>query len=276
MNDAPSRIYLNDGAGKFTQGWTGTINQRVLAFDVNGDGKPDLVEATGAGFSVLLNTFADRIGASHVYHFGDAGGKVAGTTGADTIYGGAGGDTVDGGAGLDTMVVAGSRAGYVVARNDAGITLTAGGVADSLANVERIRFSDGALAFDVDGVAGQTYRLYQAAFGRTPDVGGLSSWLGVMDAGYLNLNSLAAEFVKSVEFKDQYKNALTNQAIVEQFYRNVLHREGEAAGVAAWTSVLDHQFDTVAGVLASFADGGENKAALVGVLQNGIAYTPAG
>ena len=37
-------------------------------------------------------------------------------------------------------------------------------------NVERLDFSDAHLAFDVDGNAGQIYRLYKAAFARTPDL----------------------------------------------------------------------------------------------------------
>ena len=35
-----------------------------------------------------------------------------------------------------------------------------------VSNVERLRFSDGNVALDTDGTAGQAYRLYRAAFAR--------------------------------------------------------------------------------------------------------------
>lgn len=127
----------------------------------------------------------------------------------------------------------------------------------------------------IEGVAGQAYRVYQAAFARTPDLGGLGWWINAMDNGS-TLASVAQGFVNSQEFKDVYGANPTNAQLVAKFYENVLRRPGEQAGIDFWTSVLDGGHATVAEVLMGFSEGFENKAALVGVTANGIAYTPFG
>lgn len=274
-NGLSSRVYMNDGSGRFTLGWSGAPNQHVVALDVNRDGKTDLVEATAAGFSVLLNTFADRIGASQVYRFGDNGGKVAGGASNETIHGGKGADSADGGAGLDKMVFAGKRADYGIARTADGFTVSSGGVVDTLSNIERLVFSDGAVALDADGTGGQAYRVYQAAFARTPDLGGLGYWMNAMDGGTA-LETVAEGFVASQEFKDKYGAAPSNLELVSRFYENVLRRPGEKAGIDWWTGLLDAKTLTVAEVLVGFSESAENKEALAELIANGFAYTPYG
>jgi hypothetical protein len=55
------------------------------------------------------------------------------------------------------------------------------GTVDQLSGVERIAFSDATIALDIAGTAGQVYRIYQAAFSRTPDKPGL---IGVIGNGF--------------------------------------------------------------------------------------------
>lgn len=276
---ATSRVYMNDGTGKFKLGWEGSSNYaHILAMDVNGDGKPDLVEAGQAGFSILLNTGPNRIGASGVYKAGDGGEKISGGTAAERVFSGKGNDTIDGGGGTDTVVYDGGRASYSVIVIGTSLIVSDGGMADgtdTLSNIERLAFSDGNLAFDTSGVAGQAYRIYQAAFNRTPDLPGLGFWIKMMDLG-TPLKGVADAFVVSSEFKSIYGTAPSNLEIVNRLYSNVLHRPGEADGVKFWTSVLDQKLATVAEVLAAFSESPENQAALVGVMANGIAYTPFG
>ena len=73
-----------------------------------------------------------------------------------------------------------------------------------------------------------------------------------------------------------YGAAPSNADLVGKFYQNVLHRAGEAGGLAFWTKVLDDHAVTPAAVLASFSESAENQAALIGVEQAGIAYVPQG
>lgn len=71
-------------------------------------------------------------------------------------------------------------------------------------DVERLRFSDGVLAFDVSGTAGQGYRLYQASFERTPDADVLTYWVKRLDEG-AQLRDEAAFFATSPEFSQRYR-----------------------------------------------------------------------
>jgi Ca2+-binding RTX toxin-like protein len=190
------------------------------------------------------------------------------------LEGRSGNDIIDGGAGVDTAAYNGNRAYYVVTKTTAGWTVTSSAEgADTLTNIERLKFADAAVAFDISGTGGQAYRVYQAAFNRTPDAGGLGYWIKQMDDG-TSLNSVAAGFIASAEFKSVYGANPTNAQIVAKLYDNVLHRPGETAGVNFWVGELNAGSRSVAEVLAGFSESAENQAGLIGVIGNGFAYSP--
>lgn len=138
-------------------------------------------------------------------------------------------------------------------------------------NPHRLYFADQALAFDRDGVAGQAYRVYQAAFDRKPDIGGLSFWIGGMDDG-LSLEQVSAGFVGSEEFRQLYGATPSNAELVDRLYRNVLHRAPEQGGFDFWVSVLDRKASTRAQVLTGFSESDENKAGVAAAIAAGIPY----
>jgi hypothetical protein len=59
-------------------------------------------------------------------------------------------------------------------------------------------------------------------------------------------------------------------------YRNVLHRDGEAAGIAYWTDVLQRGAATRAEILAAFSDSAEDKAAVRDAISAGIVFAEDG
>jgi hypothetical protein len=146
----------------------------------------------------------------------------------------------------------------------------------------RLRFADTSIALDVNnGTAAKAYRIYQAAFNRVPDLPGLGYWIGAMDQG-MSLHSVASAFVNSAEFKAQYGDEPSNADLLTKFYRNVLHRAGDADGVAYWMSVLDTHAATRPQVLVQFSEGDENVAGVfravmggIAYLEDGVAYIPA-
>lgn len=119
---------------------------------------------------------------------------LLGLAGNDTLSGLGGGDTLNGGDGLDTVVYLGASSGFQVKRGSSEVLVSENGVQDHLLQVERIQFSDKTLALDIDATAGKAYRVYQAAFNRTPDTGGLKYWISKMDGG-LTLDGVASGFV---------------------------------------------------------------------------------
>jgi len=194
--------------------------------------------------------------------YGDAGNNWLGAP--------AGVLTLDGGAGLDTAVYTGARAGFTVAREGAGFAVTdAQGNHASLLNVERVQFGDAMVALDVGGTGGEAYRLYQAAFNRTPDKGGLGYWIEMLDRGQ-TLHTAASEFITSQEFTNLYGANTSDAQFVQALYQNVLHRPAEGAGYDFWLASL-HSVSR-ADVLVNFSESAENQAQVIGSIGNGFDY----
>jgi hypothetical protein len=206
---------------------------------------------------------------------GTAGNDImVGDARANVFVGSAGNDSIDGGAGVDQLQLTGARGSYAVTVNGTSATVSDGaGNTTALSNVERIQFADATIALDIAGNGGQVYRVYQAAFNRVPDGGGLGFWINAMDKGS-SLSSIAQGFVDSAEFKALYGSNPTSTSMVSTMYTNVLHRAPDSAGIAFWVSVLDNHQATPADVLMGFSESAENQQALIGVIGNGFPYTP--
>lgn len=189
----------------------------------------------------------------------------------------------DGGDGIDTVVFEGGRGAVnITTRNFLYKNLTerselyveSGMGSAHLKDVERLQFADTALALDIAGNAGQAYRLYRAAFDRMPDHDGLGFWISAMDHG-ATLQTVAAGFVNSREFKDLFAYDPTDRAVLTAFYRNVLHREPDQGGFDFWLAALEKGLGKDQ-LLVNFSESAENKAQVIGSIQNGIEYHPYG
>ncbi len=207
---------------------------------------------------------------------GLGGDTLVGNSANNRLTGGGGGDSLDGGAGVDTAVYSGARSGYTVSRTDAFAATVTDQTAgrdgsDALRNMERLQFADGYMAMDTSGNGGQAYRLYQAAFDRTPDAGGLGFQMRELDTGRA-LAQVAQNFINSPEFNARY-GQLDNAAFVAQLYANVLDRAPDASGLAFHVGNLATGANTRANVLVGFSESPENQAALIGVIQAGMFYT---
>lgn len=202
---------------------------------------------------------------------------INGEGGNDRISASAGYDEIDGGNGTDSIVYQGAAAGHVLAQDGERWALRKpdGQGTDTLSHMERLLFSDGALALDLDGMAGKAYRLYQAAFDRKPDAGGLGYWLAVLDGG-ASMQGVAAGFLQSAEAQSLYGSNPANGAWITSLYQNVLHRAPDPGGYGYWTMLLDQKHITQVDALLGFADSPENHAAVIGAISQGISYTPYG
>jgi hypothetical protein len=258
-----------------------TVVSEKLLFDGANLPSDDIINITLA--TSLATPWALASGAGNDSVMITGGGatlSVNAGTGNDFIRLGDDGHSVDGGEGIDTMQFSGGRAAYKLTKAGAGYTLqdqAPGGAVDTLVNVERLKFIDSiSVALDTggDGIAGQAYRLYQAAFNRTPDAEGVGFWMHYMDGG-MSLNQVAGFFVTSPEFIGLYGANLSNADMIDKLYHNVLHRAGDADGVKFWTHYMEVDGGTQAKMLAFFGQSPENQAALVGVIGNGFEYIPS-
>ncbi|WP_298930363.1 DUF4214 domain-containing protein [uncultured Ramlibacter sp.] len=233
--------------------------------------------AVGARVSVFAASGGDQLTG------GSGSDSLVGRAGNDTLNGGAGNDmlagggghnTLDGGTGRDTALFEHALSAWTVQSSGSGWTVTSRSDASNtttLAGIERIAFTGGGIALDTDGNGGMAYRLYQAAFNRTPDQGGLGYQMTALDNG-LDIAQVAANFIASPEFQTTYGN-LDNARFVTQLYQNVLHRAPDEGGLAFHTGNLASGANTRANVLVGFSESPENQAALIGSIQNGMVYT---
>ncbi|MGL5446977.1 MAG: DUF4214 domain-containing protein [Rhabdaerophilum sp.] len=177
---------------------------------------------------------------------------------------------VNAGSGLDTLVVGLARRSVTTSTTDPEFRWIGLGSESIITDsVERFRFTDGTLAFDLDGNAGQVYRLYQAAFARVPDNNGLRHNLGLVDGG-LSLNALSSAFLVSSEFQQRYGTNVSDQVYINALYRNVLQRDADPTGYAGWQSMLQNGTQTRTTMLIGFSESPENIANVGVTIQNGI------
>lgn len=260
VNDRGDLVVEYAGAGRDTVHATVsyTLPDNVEALVLDGVAALD-----GAG-NALANTLSGNAAAN----------RLSGGAGDDLIIGGGGADTIDGGAGSDTARFSGKIAAYQITGGaQATVHARAGNDNVVLTAVEKLQFDDAMVTFDTGGANGQAYRLYQAAFDRTPDAAGVGYWMAQMAAG-ATLDTVAGAFIASAEFKQIAGAAQSDAAFVSLLYQHVLHRAPDPAGAAYWIDLLDRHVVDHANVLAQFSESTENQAALVGVLKNGIVYEP--
>lgn len=271
LNGGTGNDTLNGGTGDDTAIFSAAYANCVISY----------TPATGSYRIAGIADGADLVSAVEAFAFADQNvaasslilaTAITGGAGNDRLSGGAGSHIIDGGSGLDTVAYAGNRSGFDIVRFGGGYLIdghSSAGGAGELANIERLVFADSQVALDIDGVAGQAYRLYQAAFNRAPDIPGLTYWVAQMDAG-MALTQVAGLFTLSQEFQTRYGNNPTDTDFVTALYANALQRAPDQGGFEYWMNQLATRAGTRPEVLVGFSESAENYVNLVGAIQNGI------
>lgn len=152
------------------------------------------------------------------------------------------------------------------------MTSLSDGASRTIGTLRRIHFADTSLALDIEN-SSQIYRLYQAAFDRKPDLGGLGYWLDALDD--LSLEKIASQFIASAEFQALYGVNPDDQQFLNRLYKNVLHRPADAGGLAFWIDTIRQGVSRTT-ILINFSDSAENKGAIAPSVQEGITYAQKG
>lgn len=264
FDDLGKEIASDDGSGAYGYDYASFVAPYTGWYYIDAAWSQDYYDTYAS-----VNVYEDR---APVYPITNT---IVGGAGHDMLYGTRSDDIVDGGAGIDTFVLEGYREEYTVSGKDGAITVTdllgLDGI-DTLRNVERLSFEGGDhISYETTGFPAEAYRLYQAAFDRTPDKGGLGYWIGRMGDG-TSLHAVADAFVHSAEFGKLAGAAATNADIVTLLYANVLDRAPDAEGFAYWKQALDSKTITVADMLVGFSESPENQVKVVGSLQAGYEF----
>lgn len=98
-------------------------------------------------------------------------------------------------------------------------------------------------------------RLYEAFLGREPDEGGLHAWSESLKSKKTTGAKVVYRFVYSDEFRN---NPLNHSDFVRAMYQTIFGREGDKAGIASWTDILENGC-TRKKVLAGFVNSDEMK-----------------
>jgi hypothetical protein len=217
---------------------------------------------------------------------------LLGYAGDDILQGGDGQDYLDGGAGFDIARYQGNLSDYRITQNgtafgrytdnpvvgsEAGLIIEDSVLGrdgmDYVENIERLYFNDLAIAFDFEGIPGQAYRLYQAAFDREPDLGGMGFWIAHLENG-MTIQDAASLFIASPEFFSLYGRPDNGQFITE-LYNNVLGRDPEPEGYAWWIDQINNNpVFTWNVVMVGFSESPENQANVIELIANGITFEP--
>ena len=277
--------YIEGGSGNdYLDGWLNSGSK----FFWGGDGNDEIFG--GINGDILHGDDGNDLvsgaeGNDHIYG-GDGNDDLYGREGDDNLFGGAGNDDLagqagfnilDGGSGLDFSIYYYPIAQYSIL-NTGDKTWTVNNAVnndtDNLLNVERAYFTDKTVAFDIGAgeIGGSCYRIYKAAFNRTPDEGGLGYWIDQMDLGK-DLYSVSAEFIGSNEFKTLYGTNPSNDDFLTKVYSNVLGREPDIGGYAWWLGQLEtNASKTWPQVLTDFSESTENRESVLALIGNGIEY----
>jgi uncharacterized delta-60 repeat protein len=209
-----------------------------------------------------------------------------GSTGNDSLTGSAGNDNIDGGAGTDAVVYSASRSSFSLTKTSTGFTVadtTGAAGTDTLLNVERIKFADGAIALDVGAMqsGGQTAMLLGAVLpGRLAFDASKQALLGaaidLFDQGY-SLQTLSGAVMR-LPIWDVLTGKATpsNADIASYLLTNVNGSAPDATTLANAVTSLNTETDFASqgSFLWHLAESATNQTRidLVGLAATGLAY----
>lgn len=184
----------------------------------------------------------------------------------DTIKGQPGTDFFDGGLGIDTVVYNGPQERYSITKSGNRYVVsepTGSDDTDYLSNIERIQFSNGKVALDLGGNAGQAARLIGALLGPSfiKDKALAGVVLGLIDQDY-SIESIA-NLGLNTSFYLALAGSTKHEDFVNHVFRNVVGRPPEANEQKTYVDMLNA--GTSQAALAVMAAGTEFTASQIGL-----------
>ena len=184
----------------------------------------------------------------------------------DTIKGQPGTDFFDGGLGIDTVVYSGPQERYSITKSGNRYVVsepTGSDDTDYLSNIERLQFSNGKVALDLGGNAGQAARLIGALLGPSfiKDKALAGVVIGLIDQDY-SIESIA-NLGLSTSFYLALAGSTKNEDFVNHVFRNVVGRTPEVNEQKTYVDMLNA--GTSQAALAVMAAGTEFTASQIGL-----------
>jgi hypothetical protein len=195
----------------------------------------------------------------------------------DTFKGQPGIDYFDGGLGLDTVVYSGPQERYTINKSGNRYVVsepTGSDDTDNLVNIERLQFSNGKLALDVEtGNAGEAAKLIGALLGPTyvKDKALAGIVINLLDQKYSS-DTIAKLGIATPMFLGMAGSS-SNTDFVKQVFINVVGRAPTPSESSTYVNMLDAGTPQSAlALMAAHTDLNAARIDLVGLIQHGLEF----
>ena len=195
----------------------------------------------------------------------------------DVIKGQPGTDFFDGGLGLDTVVYSGPQERYTINKSGNRYVVsepTGSDDTDYLSNIERLQFSNGKVALDVEnGNAGEAAKLIGALLGPTflKDKALAGIVINLLDQNYSS-DAIATLGLATPLFLSMAGSS-SNTDFVKQVFTNVVGRAPTPSESSTYVSMLDAGTSQSAlALMAAHTDLNAARINLVGLIQHGLDF----
>jgi len=225
--------------------------------------------------NVLGSTYNDNLYGNDIGNYivgNDGSDNLYGLEGNDTINGGSGNDSIDGGVGIDIAEYNSKKSSSTIIFDKLNITiknLANNNDVDILKNIERLKFIDTSIAFDLDSNAGVAAKVMGAVLGKSSIKNSIDFgyWLSQADTG-LSYADIGQKALDKAGLK-------TNDQIVSTLWKNVVGFTASEVDKAPFIKMLvDGMKPGDLVVLAADTTFNTANINLVGLAQAGIEYTP--
>ena len=195
----------------------------------------------------------------------------------DTIKGSPGIDFFDGGLGLDTVVYSGPQERYTINKTGNRYVVsepTGSDDTDYLSNIERLHFSNGKVALDVEnGNAGEAAKLIGALLGPTyvKDKVLTGIVINLLDQKYSS--DTIANLGLATPMYLSMAGSSSNTDFVKQVFNNVVGRPPNPSESSTYVNMLDAGTSQSAlALMAAHTDLNAARINLVGLIQHGLEF----
>jgi Ca2+-binding RTX toxin-like protein len=195
----------------------------------------------------------------------------------DTIKGSPGIDFFDGGLGLDTVVYSGPQERYTINKTGNRYVVsepTGSDDTDYLSNIERLQFSNGKVALDVEnGNAGEAAKLIGALLGPTyvKDKALAGIVINLLDQKYSS--DTIANLGLATPMYLSMAGSGSNTDFVKQVFNNVVGRPPNPSESSTYVNMLDAGTSQSAlALMAAHTDLNAARINLVGLIQHGLEF----
>ncbi len=251
----------------------GSIDHAVGVL-VQSDGKILAVGLTGGGSNVALARYNGNGTLDPTFNGIAVPRPLSGDDSSNVLVSRTGDDVIDGRGGVDTVIFLGASYQYGVARSaDGGLTITdhvqGRDGTDRLTNVERLKFTDKLVAYDLDGAAGTVTKILGVVFGTA----------AVSNERYVGIGLTYADagltYVDLVGLALREAGVTTHAAAVNLLWYNLFGDAPAQEQAAPYLALLESGAQSIAslGVLAAEQDLNAQNIGLVGLHATGVTYS---